>query len=171
MLKPIHPATWINERDERNTQWGAFWNYPDAVMCIVQSDDLNWSFFGMEVLDQHCDRMEDCYQCWPLCAYCWFTTDQDGICDREECPTHEPWAWRNFRQNPIPGPPWFNQAYLEIQQAMSQNPWRPKAKRKWRAPLVPDLQDEILYFPLLLQTGNHRHMNDVWKSVHRLQVK
>lgn len=143
----------------------------DPVRCVAESEDLHWVFFGMDWREavSDCDLMEDCYNCWPRCAYCFYTCSLDGECDRDEddCPTHADWATVAARR--VSGPPWFTWAYREVAQAMAATPWRPKPLRRWRPPLRPSTEDHVLYYPECLAFCHGLHMGHVWRGIHFIQ--
>ena len=141
-----------------------FANIPQyPITCRSLSDDVNWMFFGAEVTDYPCDDMEMCRQCWPLCLYCWFTTDLDGDCDNEDCLTHEPWARR--AADVVTGPPWFTGAFAELRRAVDQNPWRPPPTTRHRPPLAPRATDSCLYYPQALVATNQPDTAHLWSSI------
>ena len=140
----------------------------EPVQCLAQSQDLHWCFFAMDVAESPCDWIRECFQCWPLCAYCWYVCDLDGYCDQEECLTNEPWARK--KTSSIHGPPWFEQAYTELYEAIITTPWRPKTIW-WRTPKRKTAQDSVLYYPEVLEAYRVSSIEAVWRNMFVLTVK
>ena len=58
---------------------------------------------------EYCDNLE-CRVCWDQCTYCCYTkSGTDGVCDIEDCPSHEPYLITATEI--VTGPPWFKQAF------------------------------------------------------------
>ena len=115
----------------------------------------------MEIREYPCDDSDECYQCWPRCAYCWRTCGLDGECDDEECLTNQCWTSAHL----VARPPWFTNAYHDLQQAIGRSPWRPPPTTSSRPPLVPLATDSVLYYPQMLEAWRCRNVREVWASM------
>ena len=154
----------IDQRENRHIADRVFrWVEDEPVMCVAQSEDLHWVFFGMDWREPWCDLMSECTHCWPLCAWCWYDCTEDGECRRDDCETHEHWAATAAAR--VSGPPWFTLPYRELRQAIKDTPWRPQSLIRWRPPLRPSIGDNVLYYPEALATCRGRSMRDVWRSL------
>ena len=126
--------------------------------CQTRSDDINWSFFGVNIQNGHCDAQDECYECWPICLYCgWYCNLHDGCCENEDfmgrvdtaCPTMA--RWSHAAERMLGAPPWFHAAYREVSRCADRNPWRPPALTPWRAPLITTSRDTAVYYPQSLE--------------------
>ena len=150
----------------------------EEVKCLEQSDDITWLWLGGDVEDRHCDDMDNCYECWPLCSYCWHTCDPlDGICENDSyteeyeldcgdsdrpCPTTENWVFVAVRT--MDGsPPWFRAPYDEIAKCADANPYRPPTYTAWRAPMVLSTMDRNVYYPQALEALGVDSVRGMWR--------
>lgn len=141
------------------------WAPTEPVTCIAMSDSMNWCFFGAEVQDFPCEGIGECYYCWPACGYCWFDCDfHDGVCNDEDCLTHETWAWR-IDLSKLTGPPWFTRPYVELKEGRNASPVRPPRLRRWRIPLVPTTEDNALHYPQAAERFHTTSIAVVWRHL------
>ena len=167
MIQPVIEVQLLSKRYLREARHVAetvfHWIDEEPVTCIALNEDLPWCFFGMDVREPYCNLIGECYRCWPLCPYCWTSCDPDGMCDDEECITHENWA--NLRHYGVTGPPWFTQPFTKLLEALNAAPWRPPTLILWRVPMKPSPRDSFVYYPQVLEAFGAQNMRDVWDSI------
>lgn len=161
------------EREAMDVLWFVFNNHVegDPVMCVTQSEDLPWIFFGMDARRPYwdCDASDECHECWPQCGYCFSKCDLDGVCYEDECPTTAFTVWAKWQD--MAGPPWFRAAYRKLEEGRAASPWRPPIPTRWRAPLLPRVTDSVLYYPQSLEAWQLPTVERVWYNIVILSIR